>query len=115
MPVFIEASGLYDVEYSILFACRDTYIYLVKRGYNGARLCIQLNSHAVGLSRIGSNIYVATMDSTLSIYTSKGTRIWNMKQVAPITALEAVFLERQGLQIVAVALTNKTVVFYNVR
>lgn len=115
VPVFIEANGLFDVEYRILFACRDANIYLIKRGYTSGRLCIQLNAHPVGLARIGSNIYVATMDQTLNIFTTKGNRIWNMKQMAPITTMEAIFLERQGLHIIAVALANKSVIFYNVR
>lgn len=112
--MFIEANGLFDVEYRILFACRDAHIYLIKRGYSTGRLCIQLNSQPVGLARIGSNIYVACMDQTLSIYTSKGNRIWNMRQSATIATIEAIFLERQGLHIVAVALANKTVMLYNV-
>ncbi|KAH9408723.1 Bardet-Biedl syndrome 1 protein, partial [Tyrophagus putrescentiae] len=115
VPVFIEASGLFDVEYRILFACRDAHIYLIKRGYSSGRLCIQLNSHPVGLARIGSNIYVACMDHTLSIFTTKGNRVWNMKQPAAITTMEAIFLERQGLHIIAVALANKKVMFYNDR
>ena len=114
MPVFIEASGLFDVEYRILFACRDAHIYLIKRGYSTGRLCIQLNSHPVGLARIGSHIYVATMDQTLNIFTTKGNRIWNMKQPVPITTMEVMFLERQGLYIIGLALANKTVTFYNV-
>ena len=114
VPVFIEANGLFDVEYRILFACRDAHIYLIKRGYTSGRLCIQLNSHPVGLARIGSNIYVACMDQTLSIFTTKGNRVWNMRQPVPITTMEAIFLERQGLHIIAVALANKKVMFYNV-
>ena len=114
IPVFIQASGLFDVEYRILFACRDAHIYLIKRGYDSGRLCIQLNSQPVGLARIGTNIYVAAMDQTLSIYTNKGNRTWNMKQSANITTMEEITLERQALNLVAVALTNKTVVFYNV-
>lgn len=103
------------MEYRILFACRDAHIYLIKRGYSSGRLCIQLNSHPVGLARIGSNIYVACMDHTLSIFTTKGNRVWNMKQPAAITTMEAIFLERQGLHIIAVALANKKVMFYNDR
>lgn len=114
VPVFVEANGLYDVEYRILFACRDANIYLIKRGYASGRFCVQLNSHAVGLARIGSNIYVSCMDQSLSIYTSKGNRIWTMTQAAPIVAMEAIFLERHGIHLVAVSLANKTIVFYNV-
>lgn len=54
------------------------------------------------------------MDQALSIFTNKGNRIWNMKQPACITTMEAIFLERQGLHIVAVALNNKQIIFYNV-
>ncbi|KAH7639483.1 bardet-biedl syndrome 1 protein-like protein [Dermatophagoides farinae] len=115
VPVFIQASGLFDVEYRILFACRDAHIYLIKRGYDSGRLCIQLNSQPVGLARIGTNIYVAAMDQTLSIYTNKGNRTWNMKQAANITTMEEIVLERQALNLVAVALTNKTIMFYNDR
>lgn len=115
VPVFIQTNGLFDVEYKLLFACRDAHVYLIKRGYTVGRLCIQLNSQPVGLIRMSNNnIYIGTMDGTLSIYTNKGNRIWNQKQPSKITVMEEIALERQGLNLLAVALTNKTIRFYNV-
>ncbi|UXI22696.1 lysine-specific demethylase 8 [Sarcoptes scabiei] len=116
VPVFIQTNGLFDVEYKLLFACRDAHVYLIKRGYTVGRLCIQLNSQPVGLIRMSNNnIYIGTMDGTLSIYTNKGNRIWNQKQPSKITVMEEIALERQGLNLLAVALTNKTIRFYNDR
>lgn len=114
VPVFIQASGLFDVEYRILFVCRDAHIYLIKRGYTTGRLCIQLNSQPVGLARVGTNIFVPTMDQSLSIYTNKGNRIWNIKLPSIITTIEEINLERHGINLIAIALTNNTVMFYHV-
>ena len=114
VPVFVHASGLYDVDFRLLWACRDGNIYLIKRGYTVGKLCIQLNSHPVGLIHLGSSIVVGTMDNYLHIFTTKGQRTWTMKQQANIIAMEAIFLERHGLYLIAVALSNKKILFYNV-
>lgn len=114
VPVFVNASGLYDVDFRLLWACRDGNIYVQKRGMTVGKLFIQLNSHPVGLVHLGSSIVVGTMDSCLHIFTSKGQRTWTMKQEASIITMEALFLERHGFSLVAVSLSNRKILFYYV-
>lgn len=113
VPVFIEVSGLFDVEYRLIVSCRDANIYTIKRGFKTGRLCVQLNSQPVGLLRSHNNIIVACLDGTLSCYTTNGNCIWKLQQPAGITAVAAIDIEILGLSLIAVALDNKEIHFYN--
>ncbi|XP_054167725.1 Bardet-Biedl syndrome 1 protein homolog [Oppia nitens] len=114
-PVFIESNGLFDVEFRLLVSCRDAHIYTIKRGYKSGRLCVQLSSQPVGLVKMNNNIVVATMNKTLSTFTTKGNCLWSCEQPAMITAIEAIDVERQSLRLIAVALDCKQVHIYQDR
>ncbi|CAG2105820.1 unnamed protein product, partial [Medioppia subpectinata] len=115
VPVFIEANGLFDVEYRLMVSCRDAHIYTIKRGYKTGRLCLQLNSQPVGILRVNNNIVIATMNQMLSTFTTKGNCMWSVEQPAIITAIEAIDVERQSLKLIAVALDCKQIHLYQDR
>ncbi|KAL5009297.1 hypothetical protein ScPMuIL_014878 [Solemya velum] len=76
VPVFLSVTGLYDVEYRIVVACRNGCIYTLKRGNTDTfKYCIELNSQPVGLERLNKTIYVGCMDETLHCYTTKGKKL----------------------------------------
>lgn len=112
IPVFIESTGLFDVEFRITTSCRDAGIYSLKRGFKSARLCVQLSSQPVGIVRVNNYIVVGCMDQTLSCYTTKGNVCWTLKQPATITSLTSIYVEMLGLKLVAVALGNSTITIY---
>ena len=63
--------------------------------------------------RSNNNIIVACMDSTLACYTVNGNCIWRIRTPASITALAALDIETLNLSLVAVALENRQIHFYN--
>ncbi|XP_069116574.1 BBSome complex member BBS1-like [Argopecten irradians] len=113
VPVFLSVTGLYDVEYRIVVACRNGCIYTLKRGTSDvSKNCIELNSQPVGLERINKTIYVGTMDEMLHCYTSKGKKLWTVKMPAAITTMETMDYKSRGFKAVIVALNNCKVQIY---
>jgi Bardet-Biedl syndrome 1 protein len=70
VPVHLGVTGLYDVEFRIVVACRDGCIYLVRRGWTHARTLVQLPAQAVVMVVLPENsgIVVALMNETLHGY-----------------------------------------------
>ncbi|XP_033734846.1 Bardet-Biedl syndrome 1 protein homolog isoform X2 [Pecten maximus] len=113
VPVFLSVTGLYDVEYRIVVACRNGCIYTLKRGTSDvSKNCIELNSQPVGLERINKTIYVGTMDEMVHCYTSKGKKLWTVKMPAAITTMETMDYKSRGFKAVIVALNNCKVHIY---
>ena len=50
-PVFLSVTGLYDVEYRIVVACRNGALCALKRGWQTARVICPLDSQPLGLIR----------------------------------------------------------------
>ena len=86
-PVFLRSTGLYDVDYRILVACRNGNILVMKKGANTPKFCITLNSHPIGIERIGKNIGIATMDKNLMCYNNKIKNLWSIPMPNNITCL----------------------------
>lgn len=112
VPVFLDATGLFEVEFRVTTSCRDATIYSLKRGFKNARICVQLSSHPVGIVRVSNYIIVGCMDQTLSCYTTKGNICWTIKQPAAIKSLTSIHVEMLGLKLTAVALDNCTITIY---
>ncbi|GIY18457.1 bardet-Biedl syndrome 1 protein [Caerostris darwini] len=112
VPVFMDVSGLFDVEFRIVVACRDGCLYTLKRGYKSARFCVKLKSQCVGLQRINNSIIVGTMDDMLSSYNNKGKCLWSIKLPTSIVTLESVDINIMGMRLVAVTLGNGLIHFY---
>ena len=74
-PVHLSATGLYDVEFRLLAACRDGSVRLVRRGWTQSRTLVQLPAHPVAMVMLpeNSSIVLALMDETLHCYSKKVT------------------------------------------
>ena len=102
--------GLYDVEYRILACCRNGSIYTVKRDMKYIeKPTIELNSHAVGMTKVGKHIMIGCMDQTLRKYSLKGRRVSVIRMPCAITAVAALEYAPKGYFAVLVALDNKQV------
>ncbi|BFZ06952.1 hypothetical protein BsWGS_09991 [Bradybaena similaris] len=113
VPVFISVTGLFDVDYRIVVACRNGRVYTLKRGSKDVtKNMIELASQPVGMERINKNIYVGCMDDTLHCYTSKGKRLWTVRLPASITTLEVIDYKPKSFTAVLVALSNQEVHIY---
>lgn len=87
VPVFMGITGLFDVEYRIVVACRDGAVYTIKNGTVTSTV-IELQSHPVGLVRMQKSIYVGTMDNTIHCYHIKGTKSFSLYMPCRITNLQ---------------------------
>jgi Bardet-Biedl syndrome 1 protein len=112
-PAHLSVTGLYDVDFRIVAACRNGTLCTLKRGWSTARTIAVLESQAVGLIRREKTILVGTMDHSLVCFSSKGKKLWQLRLPANILCLEPIDLVARGLQLAAVALANKQVLLFN--
>ena len=112
VPAFMSVSGLYDVEFRIVVACRDAKVYNLKRGSRISKLIVELQSQVVGLERIGKTIIVGCMDHTLTCYNTKGKKLWTVYLPSPITTISILNHKTRGFKAVMVAMNNGEVRIY---
>ncbi|XP_078516912.1 BBSome complex member BBS1 isoform X2 [Lissotriton helveticus] len=109
VPVFLDVTGQYDVEYRVTVACRNGSIYILRRDSKRPKYCIELNSQPVGLVRIHKNIVVGCSQETLHGYTQKGKKLWTVPLPAPIMTMSLMDQKARGFQAVLVGLANMEV------
>mmetsp|Transcript_7059 Transcript_7059/g.25118 ORF Transcript_7059/g.25118 Transcript_7059/m.25118 type:complete len:582 (-) Transcript_7059:34-1779(-) len=113
VPVFMGITGLFDVEYRIVVACRDGAVYTIKNGEVTGTV-IELQSHPVGLVRAQKSILIGTMDDTIHCYHIKGTKNYSLYMPCRITNME--LLQQKKTRMVhclMVALENGEIRVYN--
>ncbi|GLH14205.1 Bardet-Biedl syndrome 1 protein [Gryllus bimaculatus] len=117
VPVHLVATGLFDVEYRILAACRDGTICLLRRGFQEAKVLVQLSTQVVAMVVIleNNNIVTALMDRTIQCFTRKGKKHWEIKSPKNVTTMGVVPLHHLSLTLLAVAMTGGTVQLYEGR
>lgn len=72
-PSIIQATGLYDIEFRIVVACRERYVCLLRKDWFEGKILFQTNSNIVDMIIIpGDNfIVVGDAEKTLHCYTKK--------------------------------------------
>ena len=111
-PVFIRSTGLYDVDYRILVACRNGEVLVYKKGTTTPKFRVCLNSHPVGVERVGKSIVIATMNRELICYSNKMKTLWNITTPADITAFALMDYKPKNFKGVVVGLSNMEVRVY---
>lgn len=106
VPSFMSVTGLFDVEFRIVVACRDGKVYTLKRGSKTAKACIELTSQAVSLERIGKNIIVGCMDDTLTCYSTKGKKLWTVYLPSNIVSMAIMDYKARSFKGLLVSLNN---------
>ncbi|KAG0729916.1 Bardet-Biedl syndrome 1 [Chionoecetes opilio] len=112
VPVILSVTGLYDVEYRIIVACRNGQVYTLKRGSKVGRPTAELTSQPVGLIRREKTIIVATMDQYLHSFNNKVCSAVCVRLPGAILCLECLEVRNLGLSLVAVALADTRVLVY---
>uniref|UniRef100_H2Y718 Bardet-Biedl syndrome 1 N-terminal domain-containing protein n=1 Tax=Ciona savignyi TaxID=51511 RepID=H2Y718_CIOSA len=112
IPVFINVSGLYDVDFRLFVACRDGKIYTLRKDSSEYRVCIELNSQIVGIERLHKHLVVACMDKTISCYTTKGKKLWTIQLPVNILCTSVMDLKAKGFKVLLVGLENNEVRIY---
>lgn len=98
-PTMLAVTGLFDVEWRIIVACRDGKLYTMKSGeVRGSAVCtrnvIELSAQPVGLVRSEALIYVGTMDARLRAYSLKGRPVLSLDMPRPITNMAPMRVKR---------------------
>ena len=58
VPVLLHVSGLYDVEFRVIVACRDGSVYVLRRGNNNGKLLFSLNSQVTTVVVVQNGILI---------------------------------------------------------
>ncbi|XP_047132073.1 Bardet-Biedl syndrome 1 protein homolog isoform X1 [Hydra vulgaris] len=112
VPVFLAVTGLFDVDYRILIACRNAKVYSLKKGQSEAKLCIEMQSPIVGLERVGKNIALACVDNTVTCFSNKSKKLWTIHLPALVTTISVLNHKARGYRALMVALENCQVHIY---
>eukprot|EP00899_Mesostigma_viride_P012791 jgi/Mesvir1/21512/Mv03955-RA.1 len=93
VPAFLAISGLADVEYRIVFACRNGGIYTIKNGEVMGHH-IELEALPVGLIRTAKSIIVACMNNTIYSFHVKGKKNYSIFLPDNILCIEPMCIQR---------------------
>ncbi|VDK55414.1 unnamed protein product [Anisakis simplex] len=107
-PVFIHATGVYDVDYRIFVSTREAEVFTIKRGVESLqRATIALKSDIIGMIRVGKQLVVACEDSTISFFSAKGRRQNQLKMNTPIRCIDVFVYTPRQYTALLVALDNE--------
>ncbi|XP_026946565.1 BBSome complex member BBS1 isoform X10 [Sagmatias obliquidens] len=112
VPVFLEVSGQFDVEFRLAAACRNGNIYMLRRDSKRPKYCIELSAQPVGLVRVHKVLVVGSNQDSLHGFTHKGKRLWTVQMPAAILTMNLLEQRSWGLQAVMAGLANGEVRIY---
>ncbi|XP_040140000.1 BBSome complex member BBS1 isoform X3 [Ictidomys tridecemlineatus] len=112
VPVFLEVSGQFDVEFRLAAACRNGNIYILRRDSKRPKYCIELSSQPVGLVRVHKILVVGSTQDSLHGFTHKGKKLWTVQMPAAILTMNLLEQRSRGLQAVMAGLANGEVRIY---
>ncbi|XP_014648531.1 PREDICTED: Bardet-Biedl syndrome 1 protein isoform X3 [Ceratotherium simum simum] len=113
VPVFLEVSGQFDVEFRLAAACRNGNIYILRRDSRRPKYCIELSAQPVGLVRVHKVLVVGSTEDSLHGFTHKGKRLWTVPMPAAILTMNLLEQRSRGLQAVMAGLANGEVRIYH--
>ncbi|XP_041518075.1 Bardet-Biedl syndrome 1 protein isoform X1 [Microtus oregoni] len=112
VPVFLEVSGQFDVEFRLTAACRNGSVYILRRDSKHPKYCIELSAQPVGLVRVHKTLVVGSTQESLHGFTHKGKKLWTVQMPAAILTMNLLEQRSRGLQAVMAALANGEVRIY---
>ncbi|CAK7309135.1 Bardet-Biedl syndrome 1 protein isoform X6 [Canis lupus dingo] len=113
VPVFLEVSGQFDVEFRLAAACRNGNIYILRRDSKRPKYCIELSAQPVGLVRVHKVLVVGSNQDTLHGFTHKGKKLWTVQMPAAILTMNLLEQRSRSLQAVMAGLANGEVHIYH--
>eukprot|EP00607_Mallomonas_marina_P007613 CAMPEP_0182419960 /NCGR_PEP_ID=MMETSP1167-20130531/4352_1 /TAXON_ID=2988 /ORGANISM="Mallomonas Sp, Strain CCMP3275" /LENGTH=517 /DNA_ID=CAMNT_0024595209 /DNA_START=56 /DNA_END=1609 /DNA_ORIENTATION=+ len=118
-PTLMSITGLFDVEWRVVVACRDGKLYNIKNGdVRGTAVLtgnvIETGSQAVALARQDKLVWVATTDRVLSCYTVRGKRTNGIALNEDISDMTVVSVRRAKMMLgLLVALATGEIRMYH--
>ena len=77
VPTVISVTGLYDVDYRIVAACRDGRVYTMRGGEVMATV-LELEAPPTGLVVANQLIHVAQMDNAVHAFSYRGKKMFSL-------------------------------------
>ena len=92
-PVYMNVSGVKDIEYRIVCACRDGNVHSIKEsGPSG--VVIELESMPCGLARQDKNILVGCMSNVIHAFSLRGKKQYSIYLPGAISCMELLSLTK---------------------
>jgi len=92
-PVYMAITGVRDIEFRIVCACRDGNVHTIKEsGPSG--VVIELESMPCGLVRQDKHILVGCMSSVIHAFTLRGKKAYSIYLPDPISCMELLALSK---------------------
>lgn len=115
VPAFLSTEGLYDVEYRILIACRNSKVYAIRNGRLSTTV-LEMESPIMGLISLPRAAVIACMDRSITSFQVRGRRQYRLVMPARITALYPVVVDEvHTVNAIMVALANGDIRLYRER
>jgi len=119
VPALMSVSGLFDVDWRIVVACRDGKVYTVKSGDVRSKTAvvlgkvIEVETQPVALARIDKLIYLATMSNVVHCFLLKGKKNYSMTMPTYVTNMEVLAVKKaRVVNALLIALANGEVRLY---
>lgn len=106
VPSIVSVTGLFDVEYRMVVACRNGKLFSAKRGVEIGRATAQLPAHIVSMERFDKSLVVACSDQCLYAFTNHGRRLWSLQLSADILCTATLSLSSRAEQLIVVSLAS---------
>ncbi|GLV44515.1 Bardet-Biedl syndrome 1 [Carabus blaptoides fortunei] len=105
-PSIIACSGMFDVEFRCVLACRDGTVCLLRRDWLEGKVLLQTSNTIVDMVLLASDNFItlATCDKQLACYTKRGKKLWTVQLPGPATCMAQVPLPHLNTCLVAVGL-----------
>ena len=112
-PVYMAVSGVKDVEYRIVCACRDGNVHTIKEsGPSG--VVIELESMPCGLVRQEKHIIVGCMSNVVHSFSLRGKKAYSIYLPDPISCMELLAMNRtRTAKALLVGMRSGEVCLYN--
>ncbi|XP_043188676.1 Bardet-Biedl syndrome 1 protein homolog [Amphibalanus amphitrite] len=115
VPSILTVTGMFDVEYRMLIACRNGKIYTAKRGMEEGRLTAELSSQPVGLERREKSFLVGCMDDNVYCFSNHGKLLWRLRLGASLLCMTTMELASHAQKLLLVSLSNGEIRTYQDR
>ena len=112
-PAFVASTGVLEVDYRIVVACRDGKAYTIKNDEMSG-VVVEFESQPVGLCLGGKSMIVGCMNDVVHAYTVRGRKEHSIYMPSNILAMEELVIDRaRTSRCLIVALGNDELRVYN--
>ena len=112
VPVIMNVSGVYAVDFRLFVGCRDAKVHVLRKDSKQSKLFLELNSPIVGMERILKQFILGLKNRTLICYSVKAKLLWSIDLPCAILCTALMDHKAKGFKAVMVGLENSEVRIY---